>query len=95
MKLDLYCSVARGDLPNLISLQDSRLDFLPTVLVCPFRSVAEETVFRVAVDWNRRQFVACTELARPIRRTGLRSMGQLDEEQSREIMRRFIGLLAR
>lgn len=94
MKLELYLSTSRGDTPNLVSLQDRRLDFLPTVLVCPLRAAAGPTAFRVTFRWSGSVFIACCELARPIRRAGLRLMGELDEPSSQAIMSSFQRLLA-
>ena len=95
MRLALYSSVSRSDAPNLVSIQDERLDFLPTVLVCPFRRGAELTDFRVEAPWHDSTFIACPDLTRPIRRTGLRLMGHLDETSSQAIVSTLQHLLAR
>ncbi|MEO7317718.1 MAG: hypothetical protein ABIZ56_01885 [Chthoniobacteraceae bacterium] len=95
MKVELYSSVPQADAPNLVSLQDERLDFLPTVLVSPLRRVAERTAFRVLVEWRGATYIVCPELTRPIRRTALRLMGQLDPTTSRAIMDHFQHLFAR
>jgi len=94
MRLRLYSSVAKADMPNLVALQDEILDGLPTVLVCPFRTDQKKTVFRVEVNWDGKTFVACPELTRPIHRKGLRPLGQLSESASRAIMHDFFNLLA-
>ena len=95
MRLALYSSVLRSTAPNLVSIQDERLDVMPTVLVCPFRPTAELTDFRVEVPWRDSTFVACPDLTRPIRRAGLRFMGHLDEASSQAIVSNFQHLLAR
>ena len=94
MKLQLYSSTSRSAVPNLVSLQDDIFDGLPTVLVCPFGTDLEKTLFRVEVIWNDSQFVACPELTRPIHRKALRPIGQLSETASREIMNNLLSLLA-
>ncbi|CAN5127698.1 hypothetical protein BH20VER2_BH20VER2_18980 [soil metagenome] len=95
MRLAVYSSVAGNALPNLIALQDEVLAALPTVLVCPLRAGMAVTALRVAVAWAGEALIACPELARPIRRTGLHRRGSLDEATSEEIMHRFHLLLAR
>ncbi len=95
MRLALYSSVSRGETPNLVSIQDERLDFLPTVLVCPFRPGAEVTDFRVEAQWRDSTFVVCPDLTRPIRRTGLRFIDHLDEAASEVILTTFQHLLPR
>jgi hypothetical protein len=81
--------------PNLVALQDEALNFLPTVLVCPFQRRQELTVFRAEVIWNDHVYVVCTDLTRPIRRTALSGVGDLGEEDSARVMRTFTSLLAR
>ena len=95
MRLALYCSTAKGAAPNLVALQDEALAALPTVLVCPLKSGVALTALRVEVRWGRETLIACTDLARPIRRTALRPFGWLDESLSRRIIVCFLQLLAR
>lgn len=95
MRLALYLSVPQGDAPNLVALQDEALAALPTVLVCPLKERIALTPLRAEIAWGERTLIACTELARPIRRTALRPMGMLDEATSRLVMDRFLRLLAR
>lgn len=95
MRLALYSSVPKSTAPNLVALQDEALAALPTVLVCPLKAGIALTALRVEVRWGQDKLVACTELARPIRRTALRPFGRLDDALSREIMARFRQLLAR
>lgn len=95
MKLALYSSVPRSDAPNLVALQDEALAAVPTVLVCPLKAGVALTALRAEVSWGGQVLIACTELARPIRRTALRPMGWLDDAASRAIMDRFHRLLAR
>lgn len=95
MRLALYASNARATTPNLIALQDEALSALPTVLVCPLKADVALTAARVAVHWHAEKLIACTDLARPIRRTALRPMGALDDATSALIMERFLKLLAR
>lgn len=94
MRLRLYSSISQ-DHPNLVALQSEDLDFLPTVLVCPIKPAIPETVVRSRFVWQDRQYTALCDLARPIRRQALRSVGLLDETASRAIMDRFLRVLAR
>lgn len=95
MRLGLYASTPRSSVPNLVALQDEVLVILPTVLVCPLKPDAALTALRAEVPWHDQKLIACTDLARPIRRTALRPMGQLDDAVSRIVMERFLRLLAR
>jgi hypothetical protein len=95
MRLALYASVPDAVAPNLVALQDEALTALPTVLVCPLRPGVALTSLRVEVPWANQSLVACTDLARPIRRSVLRPMGRLDPVLSGAIMERFLHLLAR
>ena len=95
MKLGLYNSTPRGHAPNLVALQDEAFGALPTVLVCPLKAGIALTALRAEVPWQGTTLVACTDLARPIRRTALRPMGRLDDAASRLVMSRFLQLLAR
>lgn len=95
MRLALYSSLPEGSAPNLLALQDEALSALPTVLVCPLKAGMEVTSLRVEVRWSDLALVACPELARPIRRTALRPLGWLDAHLSRQVMERFLMLLAR
>ncbi len=95
MRLVLYNSTSRGSSPNLVGLQDDAFSTLPTVLVCPLKAGIVLTPFRVEVNCHDEALVACTDLTRPIRRTALRAVGQLDAATSRLIMERFHSLLAR
>lgn len=95
MRLALYSSVPKSEVPNLVALQDEAFAALPTVLVCPLKAGIALTPLRVEALWGGRTLIACTELARPIRRTALRPMGMLDEAASGLIMERFLRLLAR
>ena len=79
----------------MIGLQDEALINVPTVLVCPLQQKMAVIPSRVRIIWEGRELVACLELARPIRRTALRAMGHLDEWHSRQVMSRFLQLLAR
>ena len=95
MRLAVYSSVLKSAEPNLVALQDEAFSALPTVLVCPLKAGIALTALRVEVRWGPETLIACAELARPIRRTALRPLGLLDETISREIMQRFLSLLAR
>ena len=95
MKLAFYASVPDLLAPNLVALQDEALTALPTVLVCPLNSGIALTSLRIEVPWGDQVLIACTDLARPIRRTILRPMGWLDPMLSRAIMERFLHLMAR
>ncbi len=95
MRLALYASVADLLTPNLVALQDEALSALPTVLVCPLKAGVALTAVRVEIPFGNQTLVACTDLTRPIRRTALRPMGWLDQPRSREIIDRFLSLLAR
>jgi hypothetical protein len=89
MRLALYATVADLVAPNLVALQDETLTALPTVLVCPLKPGIALTSLRVEVPWGDQVLIACTDLARPIRRASLRLMGSLDPTLSRAIMERF------
>ena len=95
MRLALYNSTTRGQSPNLVALQDEAFNALPTVLVCPLKTGIALTALRTEVLWQGEKLVACTDLARPNRRTALRPMGRLDDATSRRVMARFLELLAR
>ena len=95
MRLPLYSSTTRGDVPNLVGLQDEAIHTIPTILVCPIRVGLQLTPARFEVAHGDRTFIACPELTRPIRRAALRPMGRLSEALSSELMRRFLALLAR
>lgn len=94
MRLALYSSVPDAAAPNLIALQDEALTALPTVLVCPLKPRIARTSLRVEIPGEKESLIACCDLARPIRRTALRQMGWLDPRFSREVMERFLALLA-
>lgn len=94
MRLKVYSSVISAALPNLVAVQAEDLETLPTVLVCPLLGNANVTSFRVSVEWETKRLVACPELTRPIRRTGLHARGWLDEEPSRQIIQRMQLLIA-
>jgi len=94
MRLPLFSSVPRGDTPNLIGIQDEAITNIPTVLVCPLRAGLKLTPVRVEVHRNGKSLIACPELSRPIHRSGLRYLGRLDTDVSRELMERFRALLA-
>ncbi len=95
MRLALYASVSDFAVPNLVALQDEALAALPTVLICALKPGIVLTALRVEVPWGGQSLVACSDLARPIRRTVLRPMGWLDAALSQAIMERFLSLLAR
>jgi mRNA-degrading endonuclease toxin of MazEF toxin-antitoxin module len=95
VKLALYASTPGATTPNLVALQDETFAALPTVLVCPLKAGMALTALRVEAVISGETLVICTELARPIRRTALRRMGELDDENSRLVMERFLSLLAR
>lgn len=95
MRLALYASVPNSTVPNLVALQDDALTALPTVLICPLRAGVAITALRVKVLWSDHVLIACTDLARPIRRSVLRPIGRLDAVLSQSIMERFLLLLAR
>ena len=95
MRLPLYSSTARGEVPNLVGLQDEGIHTIPTILVCPIRLGLQLTPARFEITHGDRTFIACPELSRPIRRTALRPMGRLSETLSSELMERFLALLAR
>ena len=94
MRLKLYSSIGK-QLPNLVCLQADDLEFLPTVLVCPIIENAPETIVRSQFISGDKAFTAFCELARPIRRQALRLVGYLDESVSRDVMDKFLRVLAR
>ncbi len=95
MRLALYASVPDFAVPNLVALQDEALAALPSVLVCPLKPGIALTALRIEVPWGNQSLIACSDLARPIRRAVLRPMGWLDPALSQAIMERFLSLLAR
>jgi mRNA-degrading endonuclease toxin of MazEF toxin-antitoxin module len=95
MRLALYASTPRSAEPNLVALQDEAFAALPTVLVCPLKAGIALTALRVELPWGKGRLIVCTDLARPIRRAALRSMGHLDQATSQVVMERFLQLLAR
>ncbi len=94
MRLAVYSSIVSSPLPNLIAVQNEDLSKLPTILVCPCRDDMEVTSLRVEVEWETKQMVACPELTRPIRRSGLHARGWLDEASSRQVIDRLQLLIA-
>jgi len=94
MNLDLFSSLAERSEPNLISIQHPALDFLPTVLVCPLKTGESLTNVRTTLTWEHRSFTVLCDLARPINRKALRSVGRADDETSRRIVNTFLRLLA-
>jgi mRNA-degrading endonuclease toxin of MazEF toxin-antitoxin module len=95
VRLALYASTPTATTPNLVALQDETFAALPTVLVCPLKAGIALTALRVEMTAGGETLIVCTELARPIRRTALRRMGELDEKTSGLVMERFLQLLAR
>jgi hypothetical protein len=93
MKLKLYSSIGK-EYPNLVCLQAEELDFLPTVLVCPVLENIPETIVRSRFVWEGQMLTALCELARPIRRQALLFVGNLDEASSRDIMQKFLRVVA-
>ena len=94
MNLTLFSSIAGRAEPNLVSLQHPALDFLPTVLVCPIKAGEPVTNIRAVLTHGGREFTVLCELARPINRKALRSVGQVDAQTSRRIVDTFLRLLA-
>ena len=94
MKLGLYSSKPGSTVPNLLSVQNHRLDFLPTVLCCPLKAREPETIVRRVIAWGGVDYTVLCELARPVNRRVLRPLGVLDEEQSRAVMAALLKVLA-
>ncbi len=95
MRLALYRATRNGKEPTYVSIQDPQLTQLPTILVCPMQRKLEWNVFRAKVEWNDATYTVATDLARPVRRSGLVPMGEVSEEPSRAVLRAFESLLAR
>jgi len=93
MRLELFSSIREGNRPNLVSLQNTKLSALPTVLVCPLKESMAVTPLRFRFSHSGREWTVACDLLRPIHRQALRSMGQLDEKTSREILKVFLRLL--
>jgi hypothetical protein len=93
VKLRLYSSTARSAEPNLVSLQHPQL-VLATELVCPLKRQATRTLARALVEIDGVRYVVLCDLARPIHRRALRSMGELDEAASQRVIEAFLGILA-
>ena len=93
MRLELFSSIREGNRPNLVSLQNTKLSALPTVLVCPLKESMTVTPLRFRFSHAGREWTAACDLLRPIHRQALRPMGQLDEKTSREILKTFLRML--
>jgi hypothetical protein len=78
----------------LVSLQHPEFN-LATELVCPLRQDAAMTSVRTMVRIGGENYVALCELARPINRRALISIGVLGENDSKRVMQTFRLLLAR
>lgn len=95
MRLKLYSSRRGNPAPHLVAIQSDDLDMLATVLVCPLQAGFPLTRLRVAVKLSGRDFVVLCELARPIHRRVLLPAGELNEDDSRQVIETFRLLLAR
>jgi hypothetical protein len=95
VRLRLYSSKLGSDEPNLIAIQDERLSSLPTVLVCPLRSNLAMTPLRRVLSLEGKEYVVACDLARPINRKALHSVGWAESTDSQRIMTTFHRLLAR
>jgi len=93
MRLQLYTSKHGAADPNLVSLQHPGLAALPTILVCPLRSGMALTPLRVEILWGGRPYVVACDLIRPINRSVLRAIGELDDRASQVILATFLRLL--
>ncbi len=94
MKLPVYSSKPRGSEPNLIGVQDPRIEGLPTVLVCPLKRGAPSP-FRPVIRWEGQDFTVLCDLIRPIHRGVLRFIGTASEEESARAIHSIIRLLGR
>lgn len=95
MKLELFSSKRGNPEPNLVAVQASDLDMLPTVLVCPLLAEGSPLFFLPELRINGKRCFVCVDLVRPIHRRALAPAGTLGESDSRNVMRRFSALLAR
>ena len=94
MRLPLFSSRATDTSPNLVGIQHPALEMLPMVLVCPLKEAEVLTNVRTTLDWQGRQYTVLCDLARPINRNALRTLGQLDNSTSERIIETFLRLLA-
>lgn len=93
MRLPVYSSKSRGSEPNLIAVQDPRIEGLPTVLVCPLKKSAPSD-FRPSIDCNGERFTVLCDLMRPIHRDVLRFLGTIDDQDSSNTIQAIVRLLA-
>ena len=94
MKLKLYSSRRGERIPNLVSVQNSALEILPTVLVCPLKSREAVTNVRTTLRWENETFTVLCDLTRPIHRDALTQVGEADELTSKIIVETVLKLLA-
>ncbi|PYJ08496.1 MAG: hypothetical protein DME25_01375 [Verrucomicrobia bacterium] len=94
MRLPLFSSQGAQITPNLVGIQHSRLEMLPTVLVCPLKEGEPVTNVRTSLEWEGKLYTVMCDLARPINRRTLRHLGDLDEEASQRLLETFVRLLA-
>ena len=81
-------------MPNLVGIQASDLDMLPTVLVCPMLPGFPVSGVRTLVEVEGRSYTVLCDLARPINRRVLTKVGELDESASRRVLSVFHLILA-
>ncbi len=94
MRLRLYSSIGDQRIPNLVSVQNAGLDFLPTILVCPIRKDAAPTGLRGRFEWRSEHYTVLCELVRPIRASALVLVGEINEAASEQVMARLRLLFA-
>lgn len=81
-------------MPNLVGIQASDLNMLPTVLVCPVLPGFPVSGVRTTVVIENRPYTVLCELARPINRRVLTKVGELDQLASRRVLSVFHLILA-
>ena len=94
MKLELFSSKKGSVEPNLVAIQATDLDMLPTVLVCPLLRDEPISSVRTTVELDGQRYTVMCDLTRPINRRLLAKVGHLDDTASRRIMAVFALLLA-
>ena len=94
MRLPLFSSRAADSAPNLVGIQHTAWEMLPTVLVCPLKQGEAVTNVRTSLEWKGKHYTVLCDLARPINRKVLRHVGDLDSETSERIIETFVRLLA-
>ena len=93
MTLLVYTTGAGDQIKHFVGLQDPEF-LLPTRLACPMLPLDDRrTPLSVDVTWNDDRYHVRCDLARA--QKNLSHVGELDEEDSTNIMALFLELLAR